>query len=74
MYNVKGMKREYIPLSIIIHFQLLILVMFLYLQESVQAVQPFLGGAKEAILLRDTLLTVSSMGIDQSIQVSAEVR
>lgn len=45
------------------------------LQESVQVVQPFLGSAKEAILLRDALLTLtSSPGVDHYLQVSAEVR
>ena len=44
------------------------------LQESVQVVQPFLGSAKEAILLRDALLTLtSSPGVDHYLQVSTEV-
>ena len=45
------------------------------LQESVQVVQPFLGSAKEAILLRDALLTLTrSPGVDHYLQVSTEVR
>ena len=38
-------------------------------------VQPFLGSVKEAILLRDALLMLtSSPGVDHYLQVSAEVR
>ena len=47
----------------------------LSLQESVQVVQPFLGSAKEAILLRDALLMLTSCpGVGCDIQIPTEVR
>ena len=43
-------------------------------QESVQVVLPFHGGAKEAILLRDTLCTLTGpLVVDHCLQVSTEV-
>ena len=52
----------------------LLKLFLLFLQESVQVVQPYLSSAKEAVLLRDALLMLtSSPGVDHYLQVSTEV-